>query len=85
MATESPQYEPAPPLSPDPVITSHPAENRIWRPLENRLLAVKIVFCLIVGVWLLAVVSGVFELRLANRAVGGENIAPSVLSASDNR
>ena len=45
----------------------------------------KIVFCLIVGVWLLAVVSGVFELRLANRAVAGENIAPSVLSASDTR
>ena len=51
-------------------------------PPSRILLAVKIVFCLIVGVWMLAVVSGVFELRLANRAVAGENIAPSVLSAS---
>ncbi|MDA0172338.1 DUF4328 domain-containing protein [Solirubrobacter taibaiensis] len=85
MATESPQYQPAPPLSPDPVITSHPAQHRIWRPLENRLLAVKIVFCLIVGVWVLAVISGVFELLLANRAAAGENIAPNVLNASDTR
>jgi hypothetical protein len=68
----------------DPVIYPHTAQQP-YRPLEGRLLAVKVVFWLIAGIWLLAIVNGLFELPLASRWADGEAIPASDYVARDNR
>src|SRR3712207_6622726 len=56
-----------------------------YRPLDGRLLAVKVVFWMIAGIYVAAIVSGLFELPLASRWADGETIPASDYAARDNR
>ncbi len=56
-----------------------------YAPLDGRLRAVKIVFCLLAGITLLAAISDVLEISLLNRLIAGEDVSDSQLTGNDTR